>query len=129
MSNETNGKVYFTTEQEGIYQFCIESTLSSGVKMLIDYKTGVEAKDYSMLKQKDDFQPIDLEVKKMEDMLKTIGKEKKMLGRKAGNISRFTDDVGFKVMAFSLITLLLLALLTIFQNIYLKTFFKQKKLI
>ena len=50
----------------------------------------------------------------MEDMLKTIGKEKRMLGRKAGNISRETDDISFKVLAFSLITLALLALLTVF---------------
>lgn len=48
----------------------------------------------------------------MTDMLDNIGKEKRMIGRKARYITRDADEVGFKVLAFSVITLLLMALLT-----------------
>jgi len=84
------------------------------LKVKFNYKTGVEAKDYTNLTSKEDFEPLNLQVRKMEDMLLNIAKEKRMIGRKARYVSKDTDEVSFKVMAFSVITLILMALLTAF---------------
>ena len=122
-------KVSMVTLKEGNYQFCFQSLESFPVSIKFDYRTGVEANDYSSLTSKEDFQPIQLQVTRLEDMLDNIGKEKRMLTRKSKYFSRNTDEIGFKLVAFSIITLLLMGVLTSFQIVYLKSFFKSKKLI
>ncbi|KAL4442845.1 hypothetical protein ABPG74_010734 [Tetrahymena malaccensis] len=128
-STQINKKLFFITQKEGNFQYCFSNLEAVPIKVKFNYKTGVEAKDYSLLVSKNDLKPIELQVEKMSDMLTNIGKEKRMIGRKGRYISRDADEVSFKVLAFSVITLLLMALLTGFQVVYLKNFFKSKKLI
>ncbi|KAL4429438.1 hypothetical protein ABPG74_021025 [Tetrahymena malaccensis] len=118
------------TEFEGEYQFCFHNTdLKQDITVYFDYKTGVEAKDYADLIQKEDGVKFELSAKRLEDTLKDISLEKRFIVRHQQYNSALQNDLTFKIQGFSIITLVLLVALAIFQSYYLRQFFKEKKML
>ncbi|KRX04188.1 hypothetical protein PPERSA_11312 [Pseudocohnilembus persalinus] len=119
----------FTTELEGEYEICFQKNQTNVSNFNLVYKTGVEANDYSELTGKDDIKPIEYYAQKMQDQVEVIKNEMKMLFNYSDKKSANIQDMSFRIIGFSVITLAMLVLLAIFQVQYLKQFFKKKKLI
>ena len=59
----------------------------------------------------------------MKEIINSIKKELKFLVRKEGRRMLNVEDIGYKILGFSLITLAIIVLLSMFQITYLKEFF------
>jgi len=59
----------------------------------------------------------------MKEIINSIKKEMKFLVRREGRRMLNVEDIGYKIFGFSLITLGIIVLLSMFQITYLKEFF------
>ena len=59
----------------------------------------------------------------MKEIINSIKKEMKFVVRKEGRRMLHAEDIGYKILGVSLITLLSIVLLSMFQITYLKEFF------
>ena len=116
MSTETERymKFAFTTEDAGNIQFCFNNDDEKEIKFKFKFVTGVEAKDYSELMNKGDFQQVRVQLSKMQDMIETIKREMRFLIMKESHRISNVEDISYKILGFSLISLGLITLLTVF---------------
>ncbi len=128
-SSKTTMKFGFTTENDGNVQFCFGNEGADSLRFSFKFVTGIEAKDYSDMIKLSHLAPLELSIIKMEEMLETIKNEMRFLVLKEGQRIANVEDISYKILGFSLISLGLITLLSIFQMTYLKDFFKKKKLI
>lgn len=102
---------------EGVSQKTISLTLSNG------------GKDYKELAKKDHLKPLEVELKRLEDTVVQISQEMKSLQEREAKMRETNDSTGRRVVWFSVLTMLILVALTAGQIVYLKKYFKSKKLI
>lgn len=122
-------KFSFSTVVNGQYHFCIDNLSGNIADIEIELKTGIYAKDYSGLVSKNEAKPIEIAIKKQEDLLQGIQKQMSFLvSQKESEINRI-EDVSYNVMMFSVFTIVFMFILSMLQMSYLKVFFKSKKLI
>lgn len=62
----------FTTYGGGNYEICILNLLNQDVKIEIDIKSGIAAKDYSQIPKLKDLKPIEQDLQKLEDRSKDL---------------------------------------------------------
>lgn len=67
-----DGKFAFTAPVQGEYTFCFENLGMSQKTIKFDLKTGVHAKDYSAVAKKDHLKPIEVELRRLEDMVQSV---------------------------------------------------------
>ncbi len=127
--DETEIKFSFTTSSSGQYQLCIDNLGDASADMEIDVNTGIYAKDYSNMATKTNVKPIEIIIKKEEDLLNGVQKHMNFLITQKENVINRVEDVSYHIMLFSVFTLVLMFCLSLLQMNYLKSFFKSKKLI
>merc|ERR1712168_1661551 len=69
------GKFAFTTDEYDMFEVCFHSDSSQGQfdrEVFLDVKTGVEAKNYDDLQKTEKLKPMELELKKLEDLSEAI---------------------------------------------------------
>ena len=118
-----NSHFAFTTEMDGNVNFCFANKGEEIASFTFEYLTGVDAKDYSGLTTKKEIQPLEIQTIKMKEIINSIKKEMKFVVRKEGRRMLHAEDIGYKILGVSLITLLSIVLLSMFQITYLKEFF------
>ena len=118
-----NSHFAFTTEMDGNVNFCFTNKGEEIISFTFEYLTGVNAKDYSGLTTKKEIQPLEIQTIKMKEIINSIKKEMKFVVRKEGRRMLHAEDMGYKILGVSLITLLSIVLLSMFQITYLKEFF------
>lgn len=128
-ANETVVKLSTTSHVSGTYQICIENLSIRAINYVLKIETGVFAKDYSETPQTKNLKPIEMVLKKTEDIVKQIqGTTSLLISRKEDHIQNL-DFVNLKIIVFSLFTIVIMVMLSVFQGGYLKYFFKSKKLL
>jgi hypothetical protein len=128
-SNELDLKFSFTTEDEETYNFCVENTHTQSLKFTFVLKSGLKAKDYSDVAEKSNIQPIEFQIRRLENIIKSMKMETTHLVKKEEKKLLIMDVISQKLIIMSVMTIVLLLLLSIFMGNYFKNFFKQKKLI
>lgn len=128
-ANETISKFSTTSQTTGTFQVCIENLSRKFINYVVKVNTGVFAKDYSEMVKTKNLKPIEIILKKIEDSLKEIQKSTNYFIQKKEEMIDNLDFVNSKIMIFSIVTIISLVILGIFQSYYLKKFFKSKKLI
>jgi len=126
--NDRNHKLGFTTSEGGQYQFCIENLNASIVPVAVDLKFGVEAKDYSIVPNTKTLSPIEILLKKIASTVETVKKELSYVREREEQLRHTTQTIGERVIGYSILTLLMLAGLSVFQIVYLRSFFRAKKI-
>ena len=137
--NIDKGRFAVTPDEDDIYDYCVIShplvnipppQLESAVReVLIIMKHGVEAKNYEQLAAVSQLKPLELELTKLEDLSSSIVQDFEYMKQREQEMRDTNESTNNRVFYLSLFSMSCLAALALWQILYLKKFFKSKKLI
>ncbi|CAM0138697.1 unnamed protein product [Umbelopsis sp. WA50703] len=134
---EQGAKLAFNTHADASIIVCFTNTLSEGFKpnagykrtIDVDYDIGAEALDYSKIAKAEKLQPLELELRKLEKVVQEIWDEMEYLKKREAKMRDTNESTNERVQWFSTLTLFALVSLGTWQVMYLRRFFKRKRLI
>jgi len=129
LSSEDIHKFSFHAEIAGTYSCCFFNSNDYVLRTSLDFKHGVEAKDYSDIAKREHLMPVEKELRKMEDTVDEIHREMLYMREREAAMRNTNESTNSRVLWFSTFSILVLLGMGIWQVIYLKKFFKSKKLI
>lgn len=137
--NIDKGRFAVTPDEDDIYDYCVishplvnipPSQANSAVReVLISMKHGVEAKNYEKLAAVSQLKPLELELTKLEDLSSSIVQDFEYMKQREQEMRDTNESTNSRVFYLSLFSMSCLAVLALWQILYLKKFFKSKKLI
>ncbi|KAF8944807.1 vesicle coat component, partial [Haplosporangium bisporale] len=95
----------------------------------IDFEIGAETIDYVKLAEKEKLKPMEVELRKLEDMVKEILDNMEVLQAREEKMRNTNESTNARVQWFSTLTMVILVTLGLWQIFYLKRFFRKKRLI
>lgn len=130
----TKGKFAFTTEEYDMFEICFESKMVSGSQGLaravsLNMKHGVEAKSYDDLAKAEKLKPLEVELRRLEDLSKSIVDDFAFMKAREEEMRDTNERTHSYVMYLSVLSMLCLLGLATWQVLYLRRYFKAKKLI
>jgi len=130
----TRGKFAFTTEEYDMFQVCFETRVTTGGKgsdreVFVDMKHGVEAKDYGNLAKSEKLKPLEVELRRLEDLSESIVNDFAYMRAREEEMRDTNESTHSRVLYFSIFSMCCLLGLATWQVLYLRRFFKAKKLI
>merc|ERR1712142_549206 len=129
----SKGKFAFTTDEYDMFEVCFhsEGTHGQGIdrEIFLDVKTGVEAKNYDDLQKTEKLKPMELELKKLEDLSEAIVNDFAYMRAREEQMRDTNESTSDRVLYFSIFSMLCLIALAVWQIFYLRRFFVAKKLI
>jgi len=130
----TAGKFVFNTEVYDMFEICFTSHVphnQAGVaqEVSINTKHGVEAKSYEALGEAAKLKPMEVELRRLEDLSDSIVKDFAYMQKREEEMRDTNESTNTRVLYFSLFSLCCLIGLATWQILYLRKFFKAKKLI
>ncbi|KAF9584307.1 vesicle coat component [Lunasporangiospora selenospora] len=135
--NEEWQRGSFLTKQAGDIVACFSNILSDGYKpdprytraIELDFDIGSETIDYAKLAEKEKLKPMELELRKLEDMVSDIVDNMEHLQAREVKMRNTNESTNERVKWFSTLTMVVLVTLGLWQIFYLKRFFRKKRLI
>ncbi|KAK2994844.1 hypothetical protein RJ640_026041 [Escallonia rubra] len=131
--NVTHGQFAFTTTEGGNYLACFwidgNHQRSKGVTVSLDWRTGIAAKDWESVARKEKIEGIELELRKLEGIVEAIGENLIYLKSREAEMREVSETTNTRVAMFSIMSLAVCFAVSVLQLVYLKTFFRKKKLI
>jgi len=128
------GRFTFTTDEYEVYEICFTSKVPHGSRgfpqeVYLNTKHGVEAKSYEGLDEAAKLKPLEVELKRLEDLSEAIVKDFSFMRVREEEMRDTNESTNSRVLYFSIFSMLCLLGLATWQVIYLRQFFKSKKLI
>lgn len=128
------GKFAFTTEEYDMFEVCFESKMIAGGhgadrEVFLDMKHGVEAKNYADIAKAEKLKPLEVELKKLEDLSESIVNDFAYMRAREEEMRDTNESTHSRVLYFSIFSMGCLLGLATWQVLYLRRFFKAKKLI
>jgi len=127
--NEDQPIFSYTSEKPGVHTVCIDNVSNEMMDIFIRFRSGVDAKDFSGIAETYKFKPIELDIYKIEELVKNIRRDTKNLITSDERRLRKRDKISSRMTFFSIITIVVVTVLASFQSVYLKSFFKSRKLL
>jgi len=130
----TKGKFAFTTEEYDMFEICFESKMPHGVhggdrEVTINVKRGVEAKNYGDIAKAEKLKPMEVELKRLEDLSESIVNDFAYMRAREEEMRDTNESTHSRVLYFSIFSMCCLLGLATWQVLYLRRYFKAKKLI
>lgn len=136
----THGKFAFTTEEFDIFDVCFETKVSGGShpnlspeyttkEVTFSIKHGFETKDYEALAKANKLKPLEMELNRLEDLSNAIVSDFAYMKEREEEMRNTNESTNNKVLYFSIFSMGCLLSLAIWQVLYLRRYFKAKKLI
>jgi len=129
----SKGKFAFTTDEYDMFEVCFQSDGTHGQsidrEVFLEVKTGVEAKNYDDLQKTEKLKPMELELKKLEDLSEAIVNDFAYMRAREEQMRDTNESTSDRVLYFSVFSMLCLIGLAVWQIFYLRRFFVAKKLI
>ncbi|ETV66574.1 hypothetical protein H257_17005 [Aphanomyces astaci] len=122
-------KFSFNAGTAGSFSTCFFNSNEYTVRVSLDFKHGVEAKDYSEIAKREHLLPVEKELRKMEDTVDEIHREMLYMREREASMRDTNESTNARVLWFSSFSIFVLLAMGLWQVIYLKKFFKSKKLI
>jgi len=127
-------KASFITEVADTYELCIISTVSHGIRgqeheISIVTKKGVEAKTYDGIAEAGKLKPLEVDLKRLEDMSDAIVQDFAATRKREEEMRSTNESTNNRVLFFSIFSMCCLLGLATWQVLYLRRYFKAKKLI
>ncbi|KAF9208560.1 vesicle coat component [Haplosporangium sp. Z 27] len=127
----------FLTKHAGDVVACFTNVLSNGYRpdpkykrtIDIDFEIGSDTIDYELLAKQEALKPMELELRKLEDMVKDILENMEHLQDREVKMRNTNESTNERVKYFSSLTMFVLVALGVWQVFYLKQFFRKKRLI
>lgn len=132
--NAVKGKFAFTTEEYDMFEVCFIGKAMSGVQspdreVFLSVKHGVEAKSYDELAKAEKLKPLEVELRRLEDLSKSIVDDFAYMRAREEEMRDTNESTHSRVMYFSIFSMGCLLGLATWQVLYLRRYFKAKKLI
>eukprot|EP01111_Echinosteliopsis_oligospora_P009534 TRINITY_DN280_c0_g1_i2.p1 TRINITY_DN280_c0_g1~~TRINITY_DN280_c0_g1_i2.p1 ORF type:complete len:241 (+),score=39.03 TRINITY_DN280_c0_g1_i2:64-723(+) len=133
----SSGSFAHHTEIDGEYKMCFTDNTRKGVPSLniqsrtvfLALKSGVEARDYAEVAKKENLQPLEVELRKIEDATERVKDDMLYLKQREEEMRDTNESTNTRVVNLSIFSTLVLVSTAIFQIVYLKRYFQVKKLI
>lgn len=110
----------FTTYNGGYYECCIKNQHNEENEVVFDLKYGVAAKDYSEVAKTKDLKPMELNLLKLEEKSKEIYHLMSYASSHEQIFENQYDSVSSKVASFSILLVIVMIAVGLFQTYYLK---------
>uniref|UniRef100_T1ISK4 GOLD domain-containing protein n=1 Tax=Strigamia maritima TaxID=126957 RepID=T1ISK4_STRMM len=130
------GKLSFSVDDYDIYEICIVSKVPAGtrveekeIEVYLSLKRGIEAKQYDSLAEASKLKPLEVELRKLEDLSETIVNDFTYMRQREEEMRDTNESTNSRVLYFSVFSMCCLLGLATWQVLYLRRFFKAKKLI
>ncbi|RWR78370.1 transmembrane emp24 domain-containing protein p24delta9 [Cinnamomum micranthum f. kanehirae] len=127
-----SGNFAFTSTEAGDYMSCFwapEHNPSTTITVEFEWKTGVAAKDWSNVAKKGQIDAMELELKKLEDTVKSIHDEMFYLREREEEMQELNRTTNSRMAWLSFLSLFICLSVAGLQLWHLKTFFERKKLL
>ncbi|KAK0181913.1 hypothetical protein PV327_000097 [Microctonus hyperodae] len=127
-------KFTFTSETFDTYEICIYSSVpphQRGAKqeITLSIKHGVETKNYEAIAEAAKLKPIEVELKRLEDLSASIVQDFVRMRQNEEQMRDTNEATNARVLYFSIFSMCCLLGLATWQVFYLRRFFRAKKLI
>merc|ERR1712226_344158 len=132
--NTDKGKFAFTTDDYDVYEVCFLSRVPvnrQGMRheIFLSMKHGVEAKTYEGLADANKLKPLEVELKRLEDLSESIVQDFAYMRQREEEMRDTNESTNSRVLYFSIFSMCCLLGLATWQVLYLRKYFKSKKLI
>lgn len=139
--NAIKGKFAFTTDEYDVFQICFQTFIVQAPQhgqhntdnlfkeVTLSVKHGVEAKDYENLAKVEKLKPLEIELRRLEDLSQDIVSDFQYMKQREEEMRDTNESTNSKVLYFSLFSMSCLLGLAVWQVLYLRRYFKAKKLI
>lgn len=130
----TKGKFTFSTENYDMFEICFTSRVNGYQRgaiqeVSLNIKTGIEAKTYEGLGEVAKLKPLELDLKMLEDLSSSIVQDFSDMKHRAEEMRNTNESTSKRVHWFSMFSIFCLFGLSVWQILYLRRYFKAKKLI
>merc|ERR1711893_349585 len=130
----SKGKFAFTTEEYDMFEVCFETKMPGGGQgadreIIINVKHGVEAKNYEDIAKAEKLKPVEVELKKLEDLSESVVNDFAYMRAREEEMRDTNESTHSRVLYFSIFSMCCLLGLATWQVLYLRRYFKAKKLI
>ncbi|CAN7976579.1 hypothetical protein HPB47_019595 [Ixodes persulcatus] len=130
----TKGKFAFTTDAYDVFEVCFITKLPSEMKgmdreVMLLLKHGVEAKNYDGLAEVGKLKPLEMKLQQLEDLSEAVVKDFAYMRQREEEMRDTNESTNSRVLYFSIFSMCCLLGLATWQVLYLRRFFKAKKLI
>jgi len=130
----TKGKFAFTTDDYDVFEICFISRMPAGQRggdreIFLSLKHGVEAKQYEGLAEAAKLKPLEVELRRLEDLSSAIVNDFSYMRKREEEMRDTNESTNTRVLYFSVFSMCCLLGLATWQVLYLRRFFKAKKLI
>ena len=131
---ETRGKFAFTADEYDIFEICISVHGPAGQQKInreisLNLKHGVEAKNYEDLAKVEKLKPMEVELRRLEDLSDSIVQDFAYMRQREEEMRSTNESTNARVLYLSVFSMVCLLCLAIWQVLYLRRYFKAKKLI
>lgn len=99
------------------------------MKINFEFLSGVSARDYTDVAKKANLKPIELNMQKLEDMMSYLIHQMSSIMTKEKKGQVLGDAVSSKIVTFSICTLIVIAVISFSEVVYLKRYWMNRKLI
>eukprot|EP01134_Creolimax_fragrantissima_P001831 CFRG1831T1 len=132
--NAESGKIAFVVDNAGVYEICFTSKVIAGTKLAphevnLNLKSGVEAVDYDAVKEAENLAPLEVAIRRMEELAESIATDMGQMKQREASMRNTNESTNARVLYFSVVSMMCLVGLSVWQVYYLKNYFKSKKLI
>ena len=120
----------FTTTMSGAHWVCVTNTDSyKDLDVMLSMKSGVAAKDYSKVAQKDHLEPAQLATRRIQDLLMEYRSNLFYQRRREETMREVIDSTADRALAFCIFNVVLIVLMGFLQAYFFRRFFRSKKII
>ncbi|XP_044746920.1 transmembrane emp24 domain-containing protein bai [Coccinella septempunctata] len=128
------GKFSFNTESYDTYEICFISRVPAQVRgiaqeVTLITKHGVDVKDYASYGEAAKLKPIETELQRLEDLSNEIVQDFAYMRKREEEMRDTNESTNNRVLYFSIFSMFCLLGLATWQVLYLRRYFKAKKLI
>ncbi|CAL8099751.1 unnamed protein product [Calicophoron daubneyi] len=128
------GTYAFTTEDYEVVAVCFETKMQANAppvdrEVFLDVKQGAEAKNYDLLAKAEKLKPMEAELKRLEALTDEIVRDFNAMHTKSTNMRATNESTHTRVLYFSVLSMIILVGFACWQVLYLRRYFKSKKLI
>ena len=122
-------KFSFVSSIDGPHLLCIENIASEFAMVSFTILTGVAAKDFSNVPSSKDLKESERRLIKITESVMEIRKELQYIKERDAQLSHTNETIQSRIIIYSIITVIILATMAGMQVLYLKKYFKSKKMI
>ncbi|KAJ8952604.1 hypothetical protein NQ318_004151 [Aromia moschata] len=130
----SKGKFSFNTESYDTYEICFISHVPANMRGITQEislitKHGVDTKNYDTYGEAAQLKPIEKELKRLEDLSNAIVQDFSIMRKREEEMRDTNESTNSRVLYFSIFSMCCLLGLATWQVLYLRRYFKAKKLI